>query len=317
MQSVETGAPSADEQDPGDASGSTAAILVLYRPEVAPEALIRQLRRVVARLVVVDNSVGGVPAIARLAHEPGVSVLYNGNRGGLAGAYNAACAQLLKADGSPKQVVLIDDDSDVSVLERLLADPEIGQLLASDGTAAVAAAYRDRATGMRGRHVQLGRWRFRYLDREFTGIEAVSFVINSMSVWRVAALERIGAFNEGLAIDHVDTEYCIRARRAGLSLYVAGNYEFHHSIGRRRRYRLFGRELQATGHSPARRYLIGRNSAWLARRYLWREPAFAFLCVSRLGYEAVGILVAEPMRWSKLRALVRGALTGGILSRLR
>ena len=65
-------------------------------------------------------------------------------------------------------------------------------------------------------------------------------------------------------------------------------------------------------HGPERRYLIGRNTAWLGRAHLWREPAFAFLCLSRLGYEALGICLAEDQRLSKLLALLRGALVGAL-----
>ena len=56
--------------------------------------------------------------------------------------------------------------------------------------------------------------------------------------------------------------------------------------------------------------MIGRNTTWLARRHLWREPAFAFLCMSRLAYEAVGILMAEDHRLAKLTALAAGIARG-------
>lgn len=292
------------------AAASTAAIVVLYRPESDPAALLRQLQASVGHVVVVDNAPQGHPAVARLARDQHLSVLVNRNEGGLAGAYNRACAHLLLTHADLHQIVLLDEDSDAGVLSALLADPAVQALLQQAHTAAVAPAYRDRATGLRGKHIQLQRWRLSYLPRQFHTIETVSFVINSMSVWRVAALRAIGPFNEGLRIDHVDTEYCLRARAAGLSLHVAGQHEFAHSIGERRRFTLFGREMQAGGHSPARRYLIGRNTAWLMRRNLWREPAFAFLCFTRLGYEAVGITLAETTRIAKLWALLRGAVVG-------
>lgn len=305
---------------------STAAIVVVYRAEADPAQLISQLRSSVARTVVVDNSPDGHPALKGLAPSADLSLLSNRNRGGLAGAYNLALASLLttsdatgttSVDAPIEQVVLLDEDSDAGTLGALLADPEVQALLQSQTTAAVAPAYRERATGLRGKHIQLERWKLHYLPRQFDAIKPVSFVINSMSVWRVAALRRIGPFNEGLRIDHVDTEYCLRARQAGLAIYVAGAHEFAHSIGERQRFTLFGREMQAGGHAPARRYLIGRNTAWLMRRYLWREPAFAFLCFTRLAYEAVGITMAETTRLAKLRALLGGALVGLMSRKLR
>jgi len=40
------------------------------------------------------------------------------------------------------------------------------------------------------------------------------------------------------------------------------------------------------------------------------EPAFAALCLLRLGYEATGIALAEDRRLAKLFQLARGAVAG-------
>lgn len=279
--------------------------------------MLEALCRSVVPVVVVDNSEIADAALQSDARSAGAHVIANGNRGALAGAYNAALRLLQGPLGMGiERVVFVDDDSDPSVLQAFLADPEVAHRLADPGTAAVSPAYRDRATGLRGRYIELERLRLRYLPRQFNGLREVAFVINSMSVWRRSALERIGLFDECLAIDHVDTEYCLRARRLGLALCVHGDHEFAHSIGQRRRYRFLGRELQAGGHGPQRRYLIGRNTAWLARCWLLREPAFAFLCLTRLVYEGVGIVMAEDDRGAKLAALVRGVLRGLFAVRL-
>ena len=289
---------------------TTAAVVVVYRQASDPIALIDSLNPQVALTVVADNSEGGHPAAAGWAASSNLVLLHTRNIGGLAGAYNRAVAHVQTHHPAITHLVFLDEDSDATGLGRLLQDTEVTALLQDPNTAAVAPAYAERATGLRGRYIQLGRWRLRYLPRVFSGMRAVAFVINSMSVWRMQALRRIGPFNEGLAIDHVDTEYCLRARAAGLRVHVQGSHEFLHSIGERRRFTFLGREMQAGGHPPARRYLIGRNTAWLARRYLWREPAFAFLCLTRLAYEAVGISLAEERRAAKLWALLRGALAG-------
>ena len=300
----------------------TAAVLVAFRADADIHPLLAQLQGHVAHTVVVDNSAHGLPAVQALPAQAQRSVLHNRNRGGLAGAYNLALRHLaeakLGAGAHPiTHVVFLDEDTDASVLPRLLSDPTAAALLQQADTAAVAPAYVERATALRGKYIQLARWRLHYLPRKFSGMRRVAFVINSMSVWRLAALQQIGPFNEGLAIDHVDTEYCLRARAAGLAVHVHGDHEFLHSIGQRRRFSFLGREMQAGGHSPARRYLIGRNTAWLGWHYLWREPAFAFLCATRLAYEIVGIALAENQRATKLWAVLRGALVGTFSLRLR
>lgn len=296
---------------------STAAVVVVYHPQSDPATLVAQLSAVVALTIIADNSVLGHPALADIAARADLIVLHTRNEGGVAGAYNRALQRIAQTHPHIAQVVFLDEDSDAAVLGALLADPEVDALLRRDDTAAVAPAYVERATGLRGRHIELQRWQLHYLPRIFAGLRRVSFVINSMSVWRVDALRRLGPFNEGLAIDHVDTEYCLRAHQAGLGVFVHGSHEFAHSIGERQRFRLLGREMQAGGHAASRRFLIGRNTAWLGRHYALREPAFAFLCLTRLAYEAVGIAMAETMRTAKLSALLRGTLLGLFSRRLR
>jgi rhamnosyltransferase len=297
------------------AATATAAVLVVHGDPGDLQAALAPLTALLGRVVVVDNNAQPAPALARLAGSlAGVEILHHGNRGGLAGAYNRALRHLQEASSAatpaPPHVVFVDQDSDTGVLGAFLADPEVAALLARSDVAAVAPAYRERATGLRARYVALGRWRMQHLPREFDGLQRVAFVINSMTVWRRAALARLGEFDERLAIDHVDTEHCLRARQQGLALWVHGRHVFAHAIGQRRRYRLFGHELQATGHGPARRRLIGRNTMLLLRRWAAREPAFARLCLLRLAYEATGIVVAEEQRSARLAALLRGALEG-------
>ncbi len=298
-----------------DIAARTAAVVVVYRlaQDIRPTLL--ALQRTVRHVLLVDNHEQGHPGLPGLAAQLGADYLHAGNRGGLAGAYNRAVERLRLRHPQTQQLVFLDEDSDPSSLAALLRDAATGRILAQAGTGAVAPAYRDRATGMRGRYIRLGRYRLRFNPREFDGVRQVAFVINSMSVWRWQSLQQIGPFNEALAVDHVDTEYCLRARQLGLALYVNGEFEFAHSIGERKKYRVLGRELQAGGHAPERRFMIARNTVWLARNWCWREPAFAALCLARLAYEAVGILMAEDRALAKLAALARGTASGLVARR--
>ncbi|WP_157994820.1 glycosyltransferase [Paracoccus tegillarcae] len=265
--------------------------------------LVDQLSRVAQRVVVVENTPDmPTPRIA------GADSIANGNRGGLAGAYNRALEHL---GGGTDLVVFVDQDSDATVLPELLADPQVAALLARSDVAAVAPIYRDRATGLRGRPAVLqGRWRVEHLPREFADIRQTTMAINSMTIWRRAALARLGAFDEGLGVDHVDTEMALRAAAENLSIWVAGAHVFDHAIGQRREWRALGRTFQTGGHSPDRRRQIGRNTALLAKRWGWRYPSFAMLALARLGYETAGILAAEDRKLAKLGALGRGTLAG-------
>ena len=285
---------------------SLAAIVVVYAAEADPHAAIEALCAVCGTVMLVDNSPEGHPAADRWMGHQQVHVLHHRNVGGLAGGYNAAIAALDRIGTDTSHVVFVDEDSDVSVLRSFLSRPDVSRLLSADETAAVTPSHRDRATGMRARHIQLSRWRLRFLPREMHGIQRVTFIINSMSVWRRQALQTIGLFDERLGVDHVDTDYCLRAALAGLAVYVDADIEFAHSIGARRRYKAMGVSMQAGGHSAARRRSIGRSTTMLGRRYGLRFPAFAVLCTSRLLYETLGIVIAEDQKWAKVKALWRG-----------
>lgn len=287
-----------------------AAVVVSF---AHPEAVARRLpalTALVGTVVVVDNAAVASPDLHQAAVAAGAEFIHGQNRGGLAGAYNQALAALAHRPDGPRHVIWLDDDSDLDGLAAFLADPDVEALLNEPLTAAVAPAYRDAATGLRGHYIDLGRWRVRHLGREFTDVRPVAFLINSMSLWRLDALARIGPFDEQLAIDHVDTDACLRARQRGLKLYVHGRHGFLHRIGQRRAYRLFGRTLQAGGHPAPRRFLIARNTCLLIRRWAIDEPAFGMLCAARIAYEAVGILLAEDDVGAKMGALLRGAMKG-------
>lgn len=280
---------------------SLAAVIVTFGQDASP-ALVDQLTRVTDQVIVVDNTPG-----ANAPDLPGVTGISNGNRGGLAGAYNRAMQAMADVD----LVVFVDQDSDASVLAEMLHDPAVLALLAQDDVAAVAPIYRDRATGLRGRPAVLeGRWRISHLPRDFDDLRRTTMVINSMALWRRDALDKLGAFDEGLGVDHVDTEMALRAAHADLAIWIAGSHVFDHSIGQRRTWRALGRTFQTGGHSAERRGQIGRNTVLLVKRWGWRYPSFAALAVARLGYEIAGIIAAEDRKLMKLSALGKGSLKG-------
>ncbi|MGA0611197.1 hypothetical protein [Caldimonas sp. KR1-144] len=285
------------------------AVIVLFRTDNDPLPRVRQLADGLRHVIVVDNSPQGHPALLG-AELGGIRLIRNANAGLLAGAYNRAIESLERDWPAATHVTFLDEDSDVHALHVFLRHPPVATLLEDLSTAAVAPIYRDRATGLRGKHMVLGRFWFRWLPREVSGVHRVSFLINSMAVWRLSALKRIGEFDESLGVDHIDTDYCLRSRRCQLRLYVCGDVEFEHSIGQRRSYRVLGVQLQSGGHSPARRFAIARNTMALARAHVRSLPAFSVLCGVRMIYEAMGILLAEDHRREKLTALGRGLLAG-------
>jgi rhamnosyltransferase len=287
-----------------------AAVAVAYDPRRDLSGIPRVLT-VLDHLIIVDNAPEGHPGLVE--HAPSRNsaiVISNRNKGGLAGAYNAALSGIRELWPETTHVLFLDDDTDLSAVSAFLSSAATRAAADNPEIAAVAPIYKDRKTGLRGLHLKLDRFLFRSVGRDISHPIDVTFIVNSMSLWRMDALRVLGAYSTELAVDHIDTEYCLRAQKAGFRILLNPTVEFLHSIGDRRPYRLCGVTLQANGHSAERRYMIGRNTIILLRRYIGAFPAFGALCMIRIAYEAAGIMIAEDDRPRKLRALFRGAWAG-------
>uniref|UniRef100_A0A7C4W1L7 Glycosyltransferase n=1 Tax=Desulfatirhabdium butyrativorans TaxID=340467 RepID=A0A7C4W1L7_9BACT len=80
--------------------------------------------------------------------------------------------------------------------------------------------------------------------------------ISSGALYRVAAIEDIGGFNEGYFIDFVDHECHLRLKAAGYGLYWVRNAEIWHNLGRIHKMTDSGLWIE---HEPFRYYYMGRN----------------------------------------------------------
>ena len=285
-------------------------IVVAYQHASGLASRLGELIDVVSRVVVVDNTPDERVSADCVTDDGRVCVIRNRNIGGLAGAYNQALRLIESWSDAPDHVLFLDDDSDFGAVAPFLASPASRATTADFSIAAVAPIYVDPVTGMAGAPIRFGRWRWQSLSRDLSMPTEVSFLINSMSLWKLAALKGIGVYRTDLGVDHVDTDYCLRAQVLGYRLMLNPAVKFLHPIGERRQYRFFGKTFQAGGHSPARRKSIARNTVLLARQYSRRWPSFALLCLSRLAYEALGIVMAESDKVAKLGALVAGMSAG-------
>jgi rhamnosyltransferase len=76
----------------------TAALVILYHPSSVQLARLSALRNACDALVVVDNTPHADTAACEAAERDGYRLIHHGNRGGIAGAYNAGLAHLFAQD---------------------------------------------------------------------------------------------------------------------------------------------------------------------------------------------------------------------------
>jgi rhamnosyltransferase len=114
---------------------------------------------------------------------------------------------------------------------------------------------------------------------------------------------------EQLFIDHVDTEWFLRARARGFKAFGVCDAVMSHSLGSRTLRVWLGRWRHVPGHSPLRHYYIFRNSILLYRRPY--APG-KWICndVVRLLFMLAYYPLRTPPRLEHLRMMLRGAWDG-------
>jgi rhamnosyltransferase len=138
----------------------------------------------------------------------------------------------------------------------------------------------------------------------------VTMLVTSGSMIEVAAWQALGGFDEGLFIDYIDTDYCLRVIRAGREVAVAAGALLQHRLGARQSARLLGRDFRPTHHAAFRQYYIARNRIALWRRHAIAVPHWAAFDLCYGLYNLFRVMAFERQRFRKLGAILRGTWDG-------
>ena len=92
-------------------------------------------------------------------------------------------------------------------------------------------------------------------------------------------------------------------------IWISNDHIFKHCIGNRKKYSVFGKQLQSGGHNSERRFTIAKNTIILAKRYS-DIPGVKQLFLFRILYEIFGIILVEDQKYSKVLAIIRGCYVG-------
>jgi rhamnosyltransferase len=287
-------------------AGRVLAIVVTFNPRQDElKTLLPTLAIEGVETVVIDNASHEADAIGHLvASAPRTRLVRLTDNYGIAAAQNIGLRQAVE-EGF-EYALLFDQDSlpRAGFVQRSLEtfrqlDPE------GRSVAAVAPTYVDRSTGFEYPFVRFSRIGV----HTFRPTEAhcdISLLIASGSMIRVGLLPSIGLMNEALFIDHVDTDWCLRAVAAGYRLIGLRDNTIEHSVGDET-IRVLGRHLPA--HNHRRRYFGTRNLFYLIRHA--RAPLQWKLKESVTSVLKLGLLLPSLERpTAHMRAYVRGVYDG-------
>jgi len=286
---------------PAPSHGVAWTVIITFHPQPRFFDSLPAIRAIATRTIVVDNGSGAetLSRLQDLATDDAIDLIANHGNLGVAAALNQGI-RMAQSHGAA-WALLLDQDSEVS--SRIL---EVMAAAVSDypdpmRVAAIGANYGTPQEPSGRYSMDAG------INRRFS-VQTV--LITSGSLISLSAFGKIGPFDDELFIDHVDHEYCLRARRLGFAVIATRDVLLRHSIGKESLHPLLGRKVITSNHSPQRRYYIARNSAVVARRYIRAEPRWVVAMLLRILRDVMVMLLFEQDRGEKLKWWLLGLRDG-------
>jgi len=250
-------------------------VIVCYRPDVARLLpLCETLAADGPSVVVVDNT--EQPYLVEAQLPRGCELITLGRNSGIAHAQNVGTAAATAAGADV--IAFLDQDSlvDQGFLPALVSPLHVGT------PDIVSPLYRDDASKAELPAVRVNRYGITRAVRRGAapGPYSVDIVISSGTAATKEVFALAGTFDEGLFIDFVDTEWCLRCRSKQISIRVVPSAVMHHRIGSRS---ISLGVMTIFVHSPIRCYYQVRNCFHLFRKqhipflFALRETASVFL----------------------------------------
>lgn len=278
------------------------SIIVCYRPDV--ERLIDLCVRLTfdgSIVLLVDNT--EVPYLEQSQLPHGCELTTLGRNTGIAHAQNVGIAA---ATASGADVLaFFDQDSTIStsLLPTLLSQLRLGT------ADVVAPLCFDPVTGREIPSVRLSRFGIARIVRgqgPSCAPYPVHLVISSGTVATREAFQLAGTFDEGLFIDYVDHEWCLRCLKAAVPIRVVPTATMQHRLGLRWIRLPF---VTVIVHAPTRCYYQIRNPLLLLRKR--HVPvAYALLQIVVVYINRVLLILLMDEKLAYARACVEGFRDG-------
>jgi rhamnosyltransferase len=285
------------------------AVIVAFHPDKQLEERVAKILRQSGSVIIVDNnsSQSEIEMMRDMALRLGKCFLIeNGSNLGIAAALNRG-VEFAKTGGS-KWVLLFDQDTVIednmleSIYEVYEAYPK-KERIAVIGSNFIDTYTRKNVYGDE-------------TDKGSLWLEKLT-VITSGSFMPLDLFDKIGPFREDFFIDHVDDEFCLRAKHRGYKILLTRKETMKHSFGAATMHKFLWRRAGTSNHSPLRRYYMTRNHIVLIKEYLTREPGWAIDTVCTRFKSLILMLLFEEKRFIKIRAMIKGLMHGLFHNRLR
>lgn len=290
------------------------AVILTYQPELAEVTrLIDWIGRQVGGVIVVDN--GSIAscreALAKfVAAQSGVEWLPLGRNLGVAAGHNIGIGRAIER-GFRFTLILDQDSLPAPDMVVKLVDGYQALVVRGERVASVGPRYLEYNSGRESYFVRFGFFGFRkvWCGGDSRGAIRANFLISSGALLLNEAFQKVGSMREDFFIDHVDTEWFLRAGRNDWKVYGICGARMEHKLGGQRLRVWVGRWREIPLHTPLRYYYMSRNSIYMYTN--WQYPLRWKIGHSwRLAGMFAAIVVFCPGRFSHMQMMLIGAWHG-------
>ena len=271
-------------------STSTVAVIVSFNPDLIVLRKILVSLTAQCPVVIIDNgsSQSTLVSLDQLVQNMNSVELVKLNENmGIAQAQNTAIRHITENNTAAKYILTLDHDSIppgdmISCLETTF------ETLGDEGipVAAVGPVLFDPRNNKLLKFHKMkfffpGRITPERISGKHPAVE-VDGLNSSGTLMSIQAFRVIGEFDSNLFIDHVETDWCFRARAKGFRLFATTGTRLTHHMGDDVCYYWFFGKKSMPYRSPARHYYLARNSILLQQRdYIpatWKVSNILKLC---------------------------------------
>ncbi len=286
-----------------------AVIVTYYADQDILRSVVNSIIGQVATVIIVDNGSSN-PWLSKLLRQKlDFDLILLESNLGIGSAQNIGIQRA--RDLSSDFVLLMDQDSVPSKnMVQLLLDTYQILVLSGKKISAIGPRFLDSESGRLSSHVAFGRFGTRRIDSsDGSNAVPVDFLISSGSLIPLHVLDNVGNMDGSLFIDHVDTEWILRAHAKGYTAFGHAHATMTHSIGENRLRFWYGRWREVPLHKTFRYYYVYRNAILLMKRgYISRH--WKRIEIFRLLQMTIFLLFFHPARHTYLKFMLKGIKDG-------
>ncbi len=274
-----------------------AAIITIYEPPESLNQLLKSVKSQVDEVIFIDNGDNTPLEEVHWLKNP---------ENGLAKAQNMG---IKKAKGLEcSHILFLDDDSvpEENMVKNLLKAAK------SHKNAAIIGPYlQEEALKQAPKYIQAnGNFFFKRVefDEKTPILENLYYVAASGSLIPIEIFDHIGEMKEDFFIYFVDTEFCLRARKAGFDVIAVRDAKLNHRFGKRSNHTILGKSISTTNHSAKAREYMFKNRRHLWLNYFDTDAGYVLFDILRTQSEWLRVLMFEKDKLAKVSAMVSGLL---------